>query len=85
MCKPYRAKYTALMCSIDSTSGSQNCCSFSVKLEFTDCTLQNQQENFHSPASHIAISQKLTQELKEKKHYHSVHILFKNLAWEREH
>lgn len=73
-----------LKCSTDSTSGSQNCCSLSVKLQFTDCMLQNQQENFHSPASHTAISQKLAQELKEIKHYYSVHILLKNLAWEKE-
>lgn len=46
--------------------------------------LQNQQENIHSPASHIAISQKLAQELKEIKHCHSINILLKNLAWEKE-
>lgn len=84
MCKSHRAKYTALKCCVDSTSGSQNCCSLSVKLEFTDCLLQNQQENFHSPASHVAISQKPAQELKEIKHYHPVHILLKTLAWGKE-
>lgn len=69
----YRAEYTALKWCTDSTSGSQNYCSLSVKSEFRDCMLQNQQENFRSPASHVAIFQKLAQELKEIKHYHFVH------------
>lgn len=49
MCKSYRAKYTALKCSIDSTAGSQNCSSLSVKLEFTDWMLQNPTEKLPQP------------------------------------